>query len=414
MYEKQSKTSMENEKVLFVDDDPNVLRAYKRHLRNYFQVHIAISGKRGLEALKMNGPFAVIVSDLMMPEMDGIQFLAKAHDLSPSSIRMMLTGFGDMEEVRRAINEGHIFRFETKPCKIEKIIEAIEDGIRQYRLTIAEQSLQDSTLKGSIKVIMDMLTMIDGAVFGRVMKLRQYAKRFAVRISLKTAQDIELAAMLSQTGFLTIPSDIRQKVLRHELLNSSEEMVVRNVPETGYNLLSNIPKLQRIAHIIRYHKKSYDGKGMPKDDVAGEDIPIESRILNILSGLIEAEEKANTKRDVMSEIRRKKHLYDPQLLSEVIDEFIGLKTRQLQVLSKNVIMVNFEEIIEGDILLTDLRSREGKLLLAQGSRVTRSIISRLKRDTRFYGIDGPIQVLREKTVGAPTIPYEEMTVAEDA
>ena len=412
MSEKQPNNVIENEKVLFVDDDPNALRAYKRHLRKYYRVHTVLSGKEGLEAIKNDGPFGVIVSDLMMPEMDGIEFLTLANERSPSSIRIMLTGFGDMEKAMRAINEGHVFRFETKPCKIDKLIEALEDGFRQYNLTLAEKSLHHTALKGSIKVITDMLTMIDGAMFGRAMKLRQYAKRFARRIKLDTAQDLELAAMLSQTGFLTVPVEIRQKILRHEKLNSSEEMIVRNVSETGFNLLSNIPKLERIAHIIRYGKKSYNGKGFPKDDVAGNDIPVESRILNILSDLIEIEERVKSKREIMSTIRDKKQRYDPKLLSEIIDEFIGFRTRQPLLPPKNSITVEFDEMMEGDILLTDLRSPDGKLLLAQGSRLTRPILSGLKRHTRFCGIEGAIQVLREKSI--PTSPDSPRDIIEAA
>ena len=101
-------------KVLFVDDDANILSAYKRQLRKYFHIETARGSEIGLQEIKSNGGYAVIVSDLKMPGMDGNQFLAKVKDISPESIRIMLTGYADLQNAIEAINRVNIFRLLTK------------------------------------------------------------------------------------------------------------------------------------------------------------------------------------------------------------------------------------------------------------------------------------------------------------
>ena len=118
-------------RILFVDDDENILAAYKRRLRKEFEVHIAISGDEGLLALRENGPYAVVISDMRMPGMDGFAFLSEVHKCSPASACIMLSGHADLQASLKAINEGHIFRFLTKPCKINILCSAITAGVEQ-------------------------------------------------------------------------------------------------------------------------------------------------------------------------------------------------------------------------------------------------------------------------------------------
>src|SRR5262245_27435755 len=100
-----------NEKILCVDDEPNILEGYQRSLRKDFQIEIATGGTEGLEAMTRNGPYAVIVSDMRMPGMDGVQFLSRVKDISPDTVRVMLTGNADQQTAIEAVNEGSIFRF---------------------------------------------------------------------------------------------------------------------------------------------------------------------------------------------------------------------------------------------------------------------------------------------------------------
>src|SRR3954465_9092456 len=126
------------DRVLFVDDEPNVLDGIRRQLRNRVDIETANSASAGLDIIKAQGPFAVVVSDMRMPEMNGARFLAKVNEMAPHTVRMVLSGQADLDSTVAAVNDGHIFRFLMKPCDTDKLIESINCGIEQYRLVNAE------------------------------------------------------------------------------------------------------------------------------------------------------------------------------------------------------------------------------------------------------------------------------------
>ncbi len=127
------------EKILLVDDEPNVLDALKREFHKQFHLHTALGGQEALATLRISGPYAVVVSDCRMPSMDGIQLLSLVRKVAPNTVRMMLTGNNDMETAIEAVNKGEIFRFLTKPCPSDTFHAAIADGIKQYHLNCSKK-----------------------------------------------------------------------------------------------------------------------------------------------------------------------------------------------------------------------------------------------------------------------------------
>jgi DNA-binding NtrC family response regulator len=137
------------ENILFVDDEPAVLESYKRMLHREFRVDIATGGEKGLEAIQTAGPYAVVVSDMRMPGMNGAQFLAHVRSSAPDTVRMLLTGYTDLDAAIQAVNEGNIFRFLTKPCEKTILAKSLTSGLVQYRLITAERDLLENTLMGA-------------------------------------------------------------------------------------------------------------------------------------------------------------------------------------------------------------------------------------------------------------------------
>ena len=137
------------EKVLLVDDDAMVLAGLKRQLRNQFSIDTALSGEDALKQVLENGPYAVIVSDFMMPGMNGIEFLSRVKMTNPDTVRMMLTGTADMPTAIRAVNEGSIFQFHPKPCPADTLCQAIQSAIGEYRKVSSDQ-IQLKNFKSSL------------------------------------------------------------------------------------------------------------------------------------------------------------------------------------------------------------------------------------------------------------------------
>ncbi|MGD8765549.1 MAG: response regulator, partial [Desulfobacteraceae bacterium] len=132
-------------KILFVDDDTNLLAAFRRQLRKQFQIDTAEGGQQGLELVKANGPYAVIVSDFRMPLMDGIEFLSRIREIAPETVRIMLTGNADLQAAIQAVNEGNIFRFLTKPCSVDILGESLITGIENYQHAVGEREYNEKT-----------------------------------------------------------------------------------------------------------------------------------------------------------------------------------------------------------------------------------------------------------------------------
>ncbi len=127
-------------KILLVDDDEMLLAGLKRQLRNKFRVETAISGEDAVKMVEDNGPYAVVVSDYMMPGMNGIEFLTQVKLTNPDTIRMMLTGSADMTTAINAVNEGSIYKFHPKPCPAETLGDAIQSGIEEYQKVTTDQT----------------------------------------------------------------------------------------------------------------------------------------------------------------------------------------------------------------------------------------------------------------------------------
>ncbi len=136
-----------NKKILFVDDDINVLNGYKRTYRKKYNLTTAISGQEGLRQLKQaKEDFAVIISDMKMPAMNGIEFLSKVKDLAPDSVRIILTGNADLTLAKNAVNDGKIFQILKKPCKQDRFVKVVEEAIELHRILKSKQTLSEKNL----------------------------------------------------------------------------------------------------------------------------------------------------------------------------------------------------------------------------------------------------------------------------
>ncbi|PLX60615.1 MAG: hypothetical protein C0630_14285 [Sedimenticola selenatireducens] len=128
-------TTQVTERILLVDDEPLILSGYRRGLGKQFSIDTATSGAEALELFDRTGdnPYAVVVSDMRMPEMDGVELLKRLTVSHPQAIRIMLTGNSDQQTAMDAVNQGHVFKFLTKPCSAAALREALDEALVQYR-----------------------------------------------------------------------------------------------------------------------------------------------------------------------------------------------------------------------------------------------------------------------------------------
>lgn len=374
-------------RVLFVDDEPDLLSAVVRSLRSeHFEVATASSGLGALEMLRTKGPFAVVVSDLQMPEMDGVALLRNARKLFPDTVRVLFTGQPDMERAIAAVNEGEIFRFMTKPCQRVPMALMLKSAVRQYQLVTAERVLLEETLRGSIQALTEILSLSSPLAFGRASRLRQSMNSLIAAAGIPVNWHLEVAAMLSQIGWALLSPSTIEKIHRKEPLSESEEQTVRRLPALVEEILANIPRLEPVREILRYQDKHFDGSGFPVDPVAGEAIPWGARALKIVIDLDELESEGQPVSLAFDTLRGRTGRYDPAILEVLAECHRSVPEAEVRELPLN-------RLTAGMVLAQDVRTAKGMLFIARGQEVTPGLLARLENLSHTLPPEETIRVI---------------------
>lgn len=376
--------------ILFVDDEESLLYALVRTLRGKFDVDVALGGAAGLEAIEQRGPFAVVVADMRMPGMDGIEFLTQVRQRAPDTVRVMLTGNADQDTAVRAVNEGHIFRFANKPCPPDVLIPLLQSALRQHQLITAERQLLEDTLGGSIRVLTEILSMSDGRQFARAAALQELTARVTAALALPDAWQIQSAAMLAQIGSVAIPHIVMVRARDGKALTGPEKDMLARIPDIGHDLLRHVPRLEPVAAIVRYQHKNFDGTGYPADAVAGEAIPLGARLLRILDDVVTEQQAGVPLARAAAELRKQAGgLYDPELLARiatVLDEHAAEEARP------ETEAIGLEDLAVGHVLAANVLTAEDTVLVVSGTRITFALRERLFNFAKTVGVQEPILV----------------------
>lgn len=385
-----------SEKILLVDDEPHVLNGFQRRLGDRFEIVTAPGGREGLEALNQVGPFAVVVADMRMPVMDGIRFLQEVKKQAPDTVRVMLTGNADMQTAIDAVNSGSIFKFLTKPCPVELFSETLRDGIKQYQLVIAERELLEQTLNGSIKVLIEVLSLSNPAAFSRAARVAKLVGNMAEQLELPGAWQLKLAAMLSQLGCITVPPNVLDKVNNQIPLTSSERAMYEAHPGVGANLLVNIPRLKLIARMIERQHLPAEFSISPAEVVTEDDeVMLGAQMLTAALDFDLLMLQIDDYEDALAEMRRKIDFYNPTLLMTIRRIFSARKRERpkaTSVLTEDTAAVTAMDLKVGMIIERDVWSKAGNLLVQKGHEVTMPLLVRLRNFAEGVGLEEPIIV----------------------
>lgn len=279
-----AETDYTKEAILFVDDEKNVLESYRRNLRTRFNVTTALGGEEALRTFKDNGPFTVVVSDIKMPVMDGIQLLSRIRDSYPETVRMVLTGYADLEIAIQAVNQGDIFRFLTKPCDDDDLTNALIAGIEQYRMKRAAQDVMimrriNDGLEGTLRAFTRLVEFRDPYTAGHMDRVAEISSLIATRLGLDSdrIQGLHLAALVHDIGKVAVPSGILNKP---GSLSDAEFSIIKAHPLVGAEIFQTLETDWPITRIIQEHHERLDGSGYPHG-LYEDEILQESKILAV-------------------------------------------------------------------------------------------------------------------------------------
>jgi response regulator RpfG family c-di-GMP phosphodiesterase len=385
------------EVILLVDDEPNVLSALTRELNSY-QYNDIVTAKDGIEAielLRVTQNVALIISDYRMPGLDGISFLLEAQEICPDATRMILSGVADLEMATNAINLGQIFRLLLKPCAPENFIASVKAGIRQYELVTSERDLLQNTLKGSIKILTDLLSAINPESFSQSNRISALTRSFAQALGLTNAWELELAGALCRIGCVTVPPEVLETWMKGKYLDENERHMLDSVGKIGHHLLRNIPRLEKIAEGILYQSTPFKPV-VKKDNVpSGTDIPLIGRILKIVIDYDHFLSMDQNVRSALQKLANQASEYDLDLLKS----FRQLVTHENEVESTStskketaLFEVSIDDVKPGMVIMGHVFDKKGRLLIGSGTVVTDIIKLRLVNYNNIYGLDQTLLV----------------------
>ena len=358
--------------ILFVDDDPKILKGVARQFEDIFDLETANGPEEALELIENNEPFAVVISDMRMPVMNGIELLRKVQQRSKDTVRMILTGFADLETTIEAVNEGNIFRFLSKPCSPNILEKGIRDGLEQYRLVHSEHELLEGTLHGSIKVLSEMLSLVNPLAFGRTSLVQRIAMSIGEELEIADLWDLKIASLLFPLGCITVSEAALECVLLGNPVPESEEAAFSKHASLAQNMLMSIPRLESVAEIVAYQDQGFDGSGLPlTNSLRGKEIPLGARILKAASDFELAIKRSVDAPSALALLEEKLEQYDPQVIEGLAS---SLRHGLCQSESYEVAM---SDIRPGMVLANDIRGKNGGLLITKGQAITESNRQRL-------------------------------------
>jgi response regulator RpfG family c-di-GMP phosphodiesterase len=366
-------------RILCVDDEPNILKAFERQFHRRFEMQTALGAKAGLRMIAEEGPFAVVVSDLRMPEMDGVRFLARVRQLAPDTVRVMLTGQADLAAAISAVNQGQVYQFLTKPCPPDLFAHVLDDALERHRHITAERELLEQTLRGSIGVMSEILCLVSPVAFSRAERIRRYVLHIARELSLADQWQFELAAMLSQVGCVAMPPDILQKYYDGQSLDPAEQALFSSHARIARDLLAKIPRLEDVAEMVAHQETPWKEAESPPASVK-----IGAHLLRVAMAFDELVTRGATPEAALEEMRERG--VRPLRLVD------ALANVQVARAAGEVREVALSQLKTGMITSRGVYLKTGILLIAEGQEITDPALARLRTFAATVGIEEPIGV----------------------
>lgn len=377
----------EKKRILIVDDEERVLTSLRRQLRSNYEVDVCNDPREALGMINGKSPYAVVLSDYKMPGLNGVDFLMQVKKIAPETTRMMLTGYADLENAMRAVNEGHVFRFMAKPCPPDVLMSNLVEGVRQYKLVTTKRVLLEQTLKGSIELMSEITSLANPEAAARTDRVKRTVRYLCGKLDIRDVWRFEMAAMLSQIGCVILPPGIMNKLLGKGDFSPEEKQMFEMHPSIGQSLISKLPRMSSIGTMVAYQLKGFDGSGTPRDNIEGEAIPIGGRILKIALDYDTHRQCNDVPSKAFKELEANSDQYDPELLY-YLEGMLGVEARYQKL------TLSLHDLETGMILHKDVISSQGALLLRKSVELDKNKIDRLHMFEKKIGIEQPISVLK--------------------
>ncbi len=420
--------------LVFVDDEPNILSALKRSFFDEdYEIETFTDPRKALEFIESN-KVHLIISDQRMPIMEGTEFLAKSVELDPAPVRIILTGYADLEAAVDAINRAKVYRFIFKPwndddiritvqralefydleqqnkrllgelkeknAELEEWNQTLNQKVKERTALIASRNLElakvtkvlEKSIVNTVKVFLKLMESMDPTLTAHSRRIAYLATSIAAMLEFSEQEisDLEIAALLHDIGKLGLPKKLLDSPM--ETLQEKDRQLVMSLPQVAQSYLKEIEWFDRAGKIVRHINERWDGRGHP-DNLAGEDIPLESRLLAVCNQY-----------DELSAIGGKSEAFIIKFfktnagtrfdadMSKALLSFVQAQSKTKHSMRRQVDVLA-SELMPGMVLVNDLFTENGIFLLPKGQKLEEKNITSIREIQKVDPIPGSIRVV---------------------
>jgi CheY-like chemotaxis protein len=362
-----------NNKILCVDDEESILKGIQLNVRNKFELHFASDGQEGLELFQKEGGFAVVLSDMRMPRMNGAEMLSNIKKIDEEVVTILLTGHTDFESAMSAVNDGNVFRMLSKPCPPELLRKVLQDATAQHDLITSKRILLDKTLRGAVDALAQSLATTQPLFFGRAQRVRRLANGLAEEINLKDSWRVGVAAVFSQLAYLSIPQHLSESVYHRKNLNSEAKSMVRELPDETLKIVDLIPGLEDIREILQ--RTDIQPKFELED---GSGVRTAASILRVGLDYDYYQEVGHQDSLIIKTLESREEIYDPQVVA-ALASFLDTDAD-----SYSIEEIDTRKLEEGMRLNQDLLLDDSMLIASSGADIDRSLLKIIRNYISCY------------------------------
>ncbi len=381
--------------ILIVDSDGKSLTVMQRKLRKNFETHIALGPRTGLQRIREEGPYALVLAEFSMPEMDGVDFLAEVRKLCPETTRVLVSRSPmDVANLMRAINEGKVYQVLPASCEEAALVGVVQEGVNQYKRISTSAGNMHEVHAIFAKAVHELVCWLRGDVRGVISPLLPLLRSLGQKAQNPMPIVTETALLLSIIGLIVLPPALLDKIVKGQTLTDDELLIFAGHPERAVEWVRHLPQLQEVADVLRdyanaLHLSLLPGTAEPMERPA---IPLEATLLAMvleyrLGGYAQLESA-----EILARMRRNS-LYSQTLVKAFEAVLLDMDQDEIEI--------SLDRLQPGMVLakaVIGIRDGGDVVMVPEGYELSRTTIVFLRQSARHGQVREPFFVRKMSVI----------------
>ena len=351
---------MTKPKIMLVTTDATFAKTAKADLEQAIALTCVSSGEKALEILSNDSEYMAVLSGLNLSGMNGLKLLAEVRKNHPRLMRLMVTADKNFKTVANAVNLAHISKLLPRPCPSQALKASIKEAVQKYRKGQSDADSMKDTLLGCVRMLVDILELTHPDAVRRSKRIRHRAQQICTALKAMPAQLMDMVILLSNIGCVALPPELLEDMEAGKNLSKENRQIYYTHPSIAAHLLSNIPRMEKIAEIIRH-----------QNTPASQAPPLGARILKVCIDMDQMELTGVSPAKAVKFMESKPQVYEPKVVMIMKRDMEENK----KVTCHNVTVAELEP---GMVMQQNMVTSKGTVLLPKGETLSEASHLRLQ------------------------------------